>query len=190
MQNKWCLPWRWKNTTANISFECNFRFLYGYHIKEREKNYITAFVSDTTEKYLCISLSPRFISRAPSCKFGICQVGFKRDSDRLSSPLSHLVSALSGRIHVRVTSTYMAKAFNMTIKQEKKNTTKKQKNPTIQQYVSIPFEEDPCIRTPQPLFQHMVRLSDFASVRARLAAFTSIIDRSNQIFHPQHLCNM
>lgn len=39
---------------------CSFTFLYGHQMKEKEKNYIIAFVFDNIEKYLCISLS-RFI---------------------------------------------------------------------------------------------------------------------------------
>lgn len=80
-------------------------------MKGKEKNYITAFVFDSAEKYLCISLS-RFIFWAPSFKFGICQVRFKRHSDRLSSSFSHLASALSGRISVRATQTHTARAVH------------------------------------------------------------------------------
>lgn len=121
-------------------------------MKEEEKNYITAFVCDDIQKYLSISLSPVLSSEPISCKFGICQVGFKRDSDRLSPPFSHLVSALSGRIYVRVTPTHMPKAFNMNIKQQK-----------IQQYG--PGFHQICIQMLQPLFQHMASgFCDCASV--------------------------
>lgn len=105
-------------------------------MKEKERYYITAFVFDKAEKYLCISPFPVLSPEPPSCKFGICQVGFKRDPDSLPSSLSHLLSALSGWICVGVTPTHMAKAFNMNVKPWRGGKNE------ILQYVSITFEMD------------------------------------------------
>lgn len=86
-----------------------------------KKKRITSLSSSlTTMGNICVLAFPRFIFQVSSCKFGIFQVRFKRDSDKLSSSFSHLVSALSGWICVRVTPAYMAKTIKVNIKEEKK----------------------------------------------------------------------
>ena len=90
------------------------------HERKRKELHHSLCLWQHGEIFCVLAFSPFYLPSPFSCMFGICQVGFKRDSDRPPPPpCSHLVSALSGRVCVRVTPTHMAEAFNMNIKQER-----------------------------------------------------------------------
>ncbi len=158
----------------------------------KKKKRITSLpLSLTTSRNICILAFPVLSSEPISCKFGICQVGFKRHSDRLSSSFSHLLSALSGWIYVRVTPTHIAKVFNMN---KKKNIL--QYRPCLYHlwYGSVSKHCSLCFSI-WFLVCYCVSVCYCRSISHqttldRDAVFDWIIDDSNKIINWPPLCNM